>query len=131
MQARNRRYRLLFKTVATVAAIALIVLLAYGATSKGRRSAQNAVCQGNLRHIGLVLREYVKTVKGSYFPPLCSQPGVLMFSPQDTEAITVRLNIEVRKLFTCPATRYVDSATGSENPFGNVNSGVPVMVHTY
>ena len=93
--------------------IALIALLALAFFGKGRHSSDNAVCGGNLKQIGYVLRQYSNEVKGAYFPPLSSQPGVLMFAADEIPKKDV-----IGPLLTCPTTRYAEQpTTGPASPF--------------
>ena len=99
-------------------AITLVALLALSAFSKGRHSWENAVCGNDLKQIGMVLRQYSNEAKGGYFPPLSSQPGVLMFSPEAIADETIRLNVDIGPLLTCPTTRFADQpTTGPASPF--------------
>ena len=92
--------------------VALIALLAVSLFSKGRHNADMAVCSNNLNAVGRLLREYVEHNRGMY-PPLSSQPGVLMFSP---EAIPHQDMIAPR--LTCPLIRYAEQpTTGPASPF--------------
>jgi len=94
--------------------IALIALLALAFFGKGRHSSDNAVCGGNLNQIGRVLRiEYVNEIKGQFYPPLSSQPGVLMFAADEIPKKDV-----IGPLLTCPTIRYADQpTTGPASPF--------------
>ncbi|MCX5772338.1 MAG: hypothetical protein NTZ09_18980 [Candidatus Hydrogenedentes bacterium] len=93
--------------------VALIALLAFSLYSKGRHNWDMAVCSNNLKQIGYVLREYANESKGAFYPPLSSQPGVLMFSPEGIphqDMIAPRL--------TCPLIRYAQQpTTGPASPF--------------
>lgn len=83
-----------------------IMLVAFAYFSKGRPNQDMAVCQGNLRAMQSVFREYREEHAGM-FPPLSSQPGVLMFS---AEAITPKDNTDPLPL-TCPTIRYAKKRT--------------------
>lgn len=72
---------------------------------KSRHSADGAACWSNLKRIEILLRQYAEKNQGNY-PPLSSQPGVLMFSP---EAIPPEDGI-LRSL-ACPTVRYSRKGT--------------------
>ena len=96
----------LFGTLLGYLTVVLITLMALSAYNKGRHNQDMAVCQGNLREMQTVFREYREENPGM-FPPLSSQPGVLMFS---AEAIAPKDNTDPLPL-TCPTIRYARKPT--------------------
>jgi hypothetical protein len=102
-------WRPLFGTVLgylnTVVPIMFIAIAYFG---KGRPNQDMAVCQDNLRKMQAVFREYREENPGM-FPPLSSQPGVLMFS---TESIAPKDSTDPLPL-TCPTIRYARKRTKS------------------
>ena len=109
-------WRPLFGALLGYLTVALIILMALSAFNKGRHNNDMAVCQGNLKRIELVLREYANEHQG-VFPPLSSQPGVLMFPAAaiPPESFTDRLP------FTCPATRHAKHKASEKpaSPYGD------------
>ncbi|HUW63051.1 MAG TPA: zinc ribbon domain-containing protein [Candidatus Bathyarchaeia archaeon] len=94
--------------------IALIALLALAFFGKGRHNSDSAICGNSLKQIGRVLQvEYVNEIEGQFYPPLSSQPGVLMFAADEVPQKDV-----IGPLLTCPTIRYADQpTTGPASPF--------------
>ncbi len=86
--------------------IALFALFALALFSKWRPNMDMGVCQGNLKLLRVALEIYAKENEGMY-PPLSSQPGVLMFS---AEAIPPKIS-GVPLPLTCPTIRYAEKGT--------------------
>ena len=109
-------WRPLFGTLLGYLTVALIILLALSFFNKGRHNNDMAVCYGNLKRIEIVLREYANEHRG-VFPPLSSQPGLLMFPPEaiPPESFTGQLP------FTCPTLRHAKPKTSDtpELPYGD------------
>lgn len=91
-----------------VVAVALLLSFFFG---KGRLNADMATCGANLKRMEVVLREYTNENEGM-FPPLSSQPGILMFSP---EAVPPKNSIIGPLPLTCPTARYAKKGTRTQN----------------
>jgi len=91
------------------ALIAIALTSFYG---KWRPNLDMSACIHNLWYIQVVFREYAEENRGA-FPPLSSQPGVLMFSPD-----AIHRGDEIGKFLTCPTIRYAKQrTTGAASPF--------------
>ena len=95
-----------FASLNSLKVVLMIVLVALACSCKARHSHDMAVCQGNLREMQALFREYREENPGT-FPPLSSQPGVLMFS---AKAIAPKDDTEPLPL-TCPTIRYARKRT--------------------
>lgn len=89
------------------ALIAVAVTSFYG---KWRPNIDMSTCVHNLKQTQIVLKGYADENRGTY-PPLSSQPGVLMFSPD-----AVHPSDGIGKLLTCPTLRY--AKTGAKQAAG-------------
>ncbi len=106
-------WRPLFGAMVGYINVAVISLLVLSFVGKGRHNLDMAVCGNNLKRVHYALREYVNESRGQFYPPLSSQPGVLMFS---AEAIPQKDDIGPR--LTCPTIRYAKQpTTGPASPF--------------
>jgi len=104
--------RALFGVLLGYSNVALIVFLALFLSGKHPHIFDMSICSKNLAQIETALREYAGKNRGM-FPPLSSEPGVLMFS---TEAIPQKE--EIGPFLTCPTIRFAkERTTGSASPF--------------
>lgn len=72
---------------------------------KSRHSVDRAACGDNLRRIEIRLRQYAERNR-EMFPPLSTQPGVLMFSPE-----VIPPEDDLLRSLTCPTVRYSRKGT--------------------
>lgn len=92
-----------------VALVAFLALLLFG---KHPHIFDMSVCSKNLAQIEAALRGYTEKNRG-VFPPLSSEPGVLMFS---TGAIPQKE--EIGRFLTCPTIRFAEGrVTSPASPF--------------
>jgi len=113
-------WRALFGAAIGCLVAILIGLPMFGFLHKWRHINDAVACGQNLRRLDGLLREYVRNNRGK-FPPLSSQPGVLMFAPE-----AIPLEGDDVGLFTCPTARYAEKGTAAYNaahmttpPFGD------------
>jgi hypothetical protein len=93
--------------------IVLIGLLFVSLYSKGRHNLDMAVCANNLKRVHYALREYANESRGSFYPPLSTQSGVLMFPPEG-----IPQKEDIGAALTCPTIRYAKQpTTGPASPF--------------
>ncbi len=84
--------------------VALIGLVAFAYFNKGRPNADMVACEGNLRQMQTVLREYREANPGR-FPPMSPRPGVLMFTPEAIPPERFPNRFSKGLPFTCPTIR--------------------------
>ena len=86
-----------------------ITLVALAYFTKGRPNQDMVVCENNLRRLEVALREYAHENR-RMFPPLSSEPGVLMFSPE-----AIPPNHFLGEIpFTCPTIRYAKKSARNQ-----------------
>jgi len=113
IRRRTRILLALFGTVAGCLTIALTGVLAYSYFSTVRDDVDLTACGKNLNHLSRdVLWSYTGNA-GGFYPPLSSQPGVLMFSPK-----AIPSDETVGASLTCTTMRKAKTATtGPASPF--------------
>lgn len=104
--------RVLFGVLLGYFNVALVVFLVFVLFGKYPHVFCMSVCRNNLMQIEAVLREYADRNRG-VFPPLSSEPGVLMFS---TDAIPRKG--EIGPFLTCPTIHFArERTTSPASPF--------------
>ena len=97
--------------------VALISLLALPLFGKIPVNLDMSVCSHNLRRIESVLREYAEENRGM-FPPLSSQPGVLMFPAEAIPHEAIPQKEDIGPSLTCTTIRFSNQpTTGPVSPF--------------
>ncbi|MBP8130186.1 MAG: hypothetical protein KA184_11465 [Candidatus Hydrogenedentes bacterium] len=116
--ARAPLWRAFFGSALGSVAAILIALPLLGFSAKWRHNMDAVVCPGNLHLLEAKLRRYAEDNAGR-FPPLSSQPGVLMFS---REAIPP--DSDILRALTCPTARYAGMNTAG---YEAARARTPVM----
>lgn len=85
--------------------ISLVCLTLLAFQGKEQHFMDSLACRNNLQRLDALLLDYANDHEGTY-PPLSSQPGVLMFSPE-----AIPPTDDVRRLLTCPTVRKAKRGT--------------------